>query len=44
MTLRHQLARLPPQAVREFLAGLSADELQALRFDWQTWALAAPSP
>jgi predicted phage terminase large subunit-like protein len=36
--LRDQLARLAPAQVAPFLAGLPAEQLQALQFDWATWA------
>ncbi len=38
MTLREQLGRLAPAQVQNFLAGLGAEELLALRYDWPTWA------
>jgi len=36
--LRDLLAKLAPSGVRDLLGGLSAEELVALRFDWETWA------
>ncbi len=35
---REVLARLTQAQVREMLAGISPEELQALRYDWETWA------
>jgi phage terminase large subunit-like protein len=36
--LRDALAALPPGKVRALLSTLDADQLEALRFDWTTWA------
>jgi predicted phage terminase large subunit-like protein len=38
VTLREQLAQFTPAQVRALLAGLSAEELQTVAYDWSLWS------
>lgn len=43
-TLRDRLAALRPDELRQLLAGLSGDELEAVTYDWSLWGRAEQQP